>query len=95
MNLNTEIRSIDEIRYQKFEAVYVATGKTDMILVLNQADGHCIIDGNIAVFAGGSLTGKDLMHAMADGLDMAWSIEVYLKTGRLEYPENGMPCKIT
>lgn len=96
LNLNTEIRSIDEIRCQEFDAVYVATGEKGYDFgVLHQADGHCIIDGTIAVFAGGSLTGKDLMHAMADGLDMAWSIEVYLKTGRLEYPENSMPCRIT
>lgn len=48
---------------------------------------------SMAVFAGGSLTGKDPLRAMADGLDMAWAIEVFLKTGRLEYPSVASACR--
>ena len=94
LHMNTEIKSIDEIQDQKFEAVYVATGKDGFDFgTMNQENGHCIMDGEIAVFAGGSLTGKDPITALADGLDMAWAIEVFLKTGRLEYPGEGKPCK--
>ncbi len=96
LNYNTEIKSIDEIRSQGFEAVYAATGKGGFDFgAMNQENGHCIMDGDIAVFAGGSLTGKDPVRALADGLDMAWAIEVFLKTGRLEYPKGEMPCRAT
>lgn len=94
LHLNTEIKSIDEIRGQGFEAVYVATGIDGFDFgAMNQESGHCILDGETAIFAGGSLTGKDPIRALADGLDMAWAIEVFLKTGRLEYPGEARPCK--
>ncbi|HYE67343.1 MAG TPA: FAD-dependent oxidoreductase [Anaerovoracaceae bacterium] len=94
LNYNAEIKSIDEIRSLGFEAIYAATGKDGFDFgAMDQANGFCILDGGIALFAGGSLTGKDPMHALADGLDMAWAIEVFLKTGRLEYPEGEKPCK--
>ena len=87
MHYQTEITSIDEIRDQGFEAVYVATGENGRDFgALNQKNGHCRMDGQIAVFAGGSLTGKDPMRALAEGLDMAWSVEIFLKTEKLEYP---------
>lgn len=94
LHFNTEIKRIDEIRSQGFEAVYAATGKDGFDFgAMNQENGHCIMDGEIALFAGGSLTGKDPIRALADGLDMAWAIEVFLKTGRLEYPEGVKPCR--
>ena len=92
--LDTEIKSIDEIRDRGFEAVYAATGKGGPDFgAMNHENGHCFTDGEIAVFAGGSLTGKDPVRALADGLDMARAVEVFLKTGRLEYPEGEKPCK--
>ena len=94
LHFNTEIKNIDEIRSEGFEAIYIATGKNGFDFgAMNRENGHCLIDDGIAVFAGGSLTGKDQVGALADGLDMAWSIEVFLKTGRLEYPEDPAPCK--
>ncbi|WP_027400408.1 pyridine nucleotide-disulfide oxidoreductase/dicluster-binding protein [Anaerovorax odorimutans] len=95
LNLNAEIKSIEEISNQGFDAVYVATGKNGHDFgALNQEKGHCVIKNNIAIFAGGSLAGKDPMYALADGLNMSWSLEVYFKTGKLEYPEKWEPCKI-
>ena len=83
--MNTEINSIDEIRDQGFEAIYIATGKNGSDFgVMGQESGHCIMSGGIAAFAGGSLTGKDPLNALADGLNMAWAIEIFLenrKTG--------------
>jgi Fe-S oxidoreductase len=94
LHFKTEITSIDEIRDQGFEAVYVATGKDGADFgAMNQESGHCRMEGGVAVFAGGTLTGKDPIRALADGLDMAWAIEVFLKTGRLEYPEAAKPCR--
>ena len=92
--LNTEIKSIEEIRDQGFEAVYAATGKDGFDFgAMNQENGHCIMDGNIVVFTGGSLTGKDPVRALADGLGMAWAIEIFLKTGKLEYPGEAAPSR--
>ncbi len=94
LHFNMEIKSLDEIRNQGFEAVYAATGKGGPDFgAMGREHGHCFLDGETAVFAGGSLTGKDPMRVLADGLDMARSIEVFLKTGRLEYPEGERPCK--
>lgn len=94
LHLNTEITNIDEIRSEGFEAVYVATGKNGLDFdTLNQENGYCLLDDGIAVFAGGMLTGKDPVRALADGLDMAWAIEVYLKTGKLDYPASASPCR--
>jgi Fe-S oxidoreductase len=91
---NTEVKSIDEIRERGFEAVYVATGMDGLDFgAVNQENGHCIMDGTIAVFAGGSLTGKDPVKSIANGLDMAWAIEVFLKTEKLEYPGEAAPCR--
>lgn len=94
LHLNTEVKNIDQIRDQGFEAVYAATGKGGLDFgAMDQENGHCVMDGGVAVFAGGSLRGKDPVRALADGLDMAWSIEVFLKTGRLEYPGGAAPCR--
>ncbi len=94
LHYNTEIRSIDEIRKEGFEAVYVATGKDGHDFgTLNQENGYCFMDGEIAVFSGGSLTGGDPIQALADGLDMGLAIEIFLKTGRLEYPKKAGPCR--
>lgn len=94
LHFNTEIKNIDELRNEGFDAIYIATGKdgTDFG-ALNHENGHCYLAGDTPVFAGGSLIGKDIMHALADGLDMSWAIELYFKTGRLQYPEIGQPSK--
>lgn len=92
--LNKEIKTIDEIRDRGYEAIYAATGKDGCDFgAMNRENGHCFMNGDIAVFAGGSLTGKDPMSALADGLDMARAIEIFLKTGRLEYPKVAEPCR--
>ncbi len=94
LNFNTEIRNIDEIRSRGFEAVYAATGKGGRHFgTMDRESGYCLLNGGIAVFAGGSITGKNLIRALADGLDMAWAIEVFLKTGKLEYPAETGPCR--
>ena len=94
LHFNTKINNIDEIRGEGFEAVYVATGRNGADFgALNRENEHCFLDGGIAVFAGGSLTGKEPVRALADGLDMAWAVEVFLKTGKLEYPAEAAPCR--
>ncbi|MCI5898298.1 MAG: NAD(P)-binding protein [Anaerovoracaceae bacterium] len=95
LKLNTEIKDIKELENEHFDAIYVATGKGGNDFgTLNQPEGHCRMEGETAVFAGGMLTGKDPVQAMADGLDMAWAMEVFIKVGRLEYPKGVMETKV-
>ena len=99
IHFNTEIHTLQTLLDGEFEAVYLATGAGgNHFGTLDQENGHCQIvnreDGQgMAVFAGGSLIGKDTVKALADGLDMAWAIEVFLKTGRLEYPSAPAACR--
>ncbi len=94
LKFNKEVKTIDEIRGEGFEAIYIATGQggNDFGLLDGQGE-YCRLDGNIAIFAGGSLIGKEAIPAMADGLNMAWAMEIFLKTGKLEYPAPLPPCK--
>jgi len=93
--LDTGIKTIDQIRNQEFEAVYIATGKEgEDFGVMAQGDEHCLLDGEMALFAGGSLTGKNPMEALAEGLEMARRIEDYLKTNRLENKTEDRATKV-
>lgn len=94
LHLNTEVEQIEELQKAGFHAVYVATGEGGNGFGALQDEHHCITVGTMAVFAGGSITGKDVMYALADGLDMAWAVEVYLKTGKLQYPQESAPSKV-
>ena len=95
LHFNTEIKNIEELGGEGFDAIYVATGENGRDFgVMGHKHGNCLIKGKTAIFAGGTMTGKDPMHALADGLDMAWAIEVYFMTGKLEYPKAPAPCKI-
>ncbi|MCG8485573.1 MAG: NAD(P)-binding protein [Clostridia bacterium] len=95
LHLNAEINSIEALKNQGFSAIYVATGKNGFDFgALNEERDHCYVSEDTAVFAGGSLIGYDPMYALADGLNMAWAIEVYIKTGKLEYPKGRKPSQV-
>lgn len=95
LHLNAEVEDINALIEEGYDVIYIATGAGGRDFgILHQEDGHCMLCGQTAVFAGGSLAGKDLMHALADGIDMAWSIETYLKTGNIRYPEPKAPTKV-
>jgi len=57
-------------------------------------DTSAVCHGSTAVYGGGSLLGKDVIHAAADGLAMAREIEGFLKTGVLRYPETAAKTKV-
>lgn len=91
---NTEVTGLEELQKQGFEAVYVATGAGGADFGLLAGQPHpCAMAGEMAVFAGGSLVGKEKIPGMALGLDMAWAIEVFLKTRKLEYPQPIPSCR--
>jgi len=95
LHLDTEITDIEELVRNGFDAVYIATGEGGMDFgTADNDEGNCSLCGNTAIFAGGSLTGRDIIRAMADGLDMAWAIEVFLKTRKIEYPHESRPSNI-
>lgn len=64
-----------------YDAIYVATGSG------GQDFGQPEMIGNTAVFLGGSLLGRDLVHALSDGLQIATAIDNYTLTGIHRYPE--------
>lgn len=91
---NKEIKGIDDLSGEGYDAVFVATGKNGIDFGLTAPGvAYCMMDGDIALFAGGSLVNDDKVKAAANGLCMAWSIEVFLKTGSLEYPKKAGECK--
>ncbi len=86
----------------KFDVIYIATGKngnTFGVPMPDQDTGEesseqktgCMIIGGTALFLGGEVCGKDLMNALADGINMAVSAEGFLKTKKIEYPKKQEP----
>lgn len=95
---NTEIFSLKELDEYNFDAIYIATGKNGNdfgIMGSNVSDNHCNSIGDVAIFAGGSLVGKDVVQSIAHGIDIAWAIEVFLRTGNQEYPQSSqLNCQV-
>jgi Fe-S oxidoreductase len=89
--LNTEIKSLDQL---DFDAVYVATGKggTDFGLKCDQSGAF--VSTRPGVFLGGELCGRNIIEAIADGLNVTKAIEWYLKTGGMNQPPEQRGTKI-
>ncbi len=79
LHLNTEIKSLEELGY--VDAVYIATGKGGNDFGMGRSHEN-------GIFTGGMMLGKDLIEALADGLNTATAIDNLLKTGRELYPED-------
>lgn len=101
LKTGTEIKSLDELNEYGFNCIYIATGKggNDFGSMASESEDiktgeHYFMNGNTLVLAGGSLTGKDVVKSIAHGIDMAWAIEVYLKTKKIEYHEPHKPTKV-
>ncbi|WP_281680028.1 pyridine nucleotide-disulfide oxidoreductase/dicluster-binding protein [Synergistes jonesii] len=93
--LGREIGEIDEIR-EKFDAVYVATGRGGESFGLLRAcemrePSASSLDG---VFLGGALLGASPVEAIAQGAAAAGLIEGYLKTGIAKSAEPHPPTRI-
>ncbi len=81
-----------------FDVIYVATGKDGntfgVPLPGEAADaGGVMLIGDTAVYAGGMLCGRDHIGALADGLEISNSAEVFLKIKKTEYPQAPEPTK--
>lgn len=78
---NHEVRSLDELA--AFDAVYVATGAGGRDFGLLEGwEGDLHTTSESRVFLGGALCGSPLMEAIAEGLDVSRTIEVFLQTGK-------------
>ena len=85
--LNKKIENLDELM-DNYDVIYVATGTggQDFGLVKTKKNPMLLTNSKYhktAVFAGGSLLGKETIEAIADGLNNAAAIERYLQTGGL------------
>ncbi|MDO4485583.1 MAG: NAD(P)-binding protein [Bacillota bacterium] len=79
----------------RFDVIYVATGRNGSTfgVPLPDADGNggFMMIGDTAVFIGGEVCGKDLMHALADSINISTAAEGFLKTKKIEYPGEAAP----
>ena len=81
--LNTEVTNLDDLN---FDAIYVATGKDGNDFGLIQGNEGAFASNKEGVFIGGSITGADTMHAIAQGLQVSVAIERFLKTNYMNHP---------
>jgi len=82
LNLDTEIVSLESL---DFDAIYIATGKGGNDFGLSLSADVAFASTKDGVFLGGSLSGSDTMHAIADGLNASNAIETWLKTGKMNH----------
>ncbi len=84
LQLNTKIENLDDLL--DFDAIYIATGQggsTFDIEKLADSDGHVILQDGPLVALGGGVTGKDDIHALAEGIDKAVVLDNYLRSKRI------------
>jgi Fe-S oxidoreductase len=91
LRLNTEVRSLEDLT---FDAVYVATGPggSDFGLVLDPRGAFA--SSRPGVFLGGSLTGRDTMGALADGLRVSHALERFPKAGSMNHPAEAISTQL-
>lgn len=87
--LNHEITDLNMLFHTplQYSAVYVATGEGGADFGLKLKEGASLKTARPGVFMGGSLMGKNLVEAIADGLQRANAIERYIKSGSMNQPE--------
>ncbi len=91
LKLDTEIRSLDDLA---FDAIYVATGAGGSEFGLVPDPGGAFASNRPGVFLGGSLTGRDTMGALADGLRASHALERFLKVGSMNHPVETITTKL-
>lgn len=77
----------------RFDLVYIATGAGGSDFGTDTCKSITAGDEKTGVFTGGSLRGKDLMNALADGINIAAAADDFIKAGILEYPKAARPSK--
>ena len=88
-------RDVTTLASLQCDAVYVATGRHGATFDVEPDPGGAYASTRTGVFLGGSLTGADTVHALADGLDAARAIERFLKTGAMNEPTISPATRLT
>jgi Fe-S oxidoreductase len=91
LKLDTEIPSLEGLA---FDTVYVATGADGPDFGLVPDPGGAFASTRPCCFLGGSLTGRDTMGALADGLRASHALERYLKVGSMNHPAETLATKL-
>ena len=91
LKLNSEIGEITDEMLTSYQAIYIAAGEKDTTFCFKQNE---FVLSRTAIVLGGSMLGMDIMHALADGLNAAKTIDAYLKTGILKRREKVRDKKI-
>lgn len=103
LNLDSEITDIRSLCRENdpengFDVIYIATGRDGCSFDVPMPEtsdsgvsGGCMVVDGTALFIGGELCGNDLMHALADGLNISSSAETFLKVKKLDYPVPDAP----
>ncbi|MEG0392492.1 MAG: NAD(P)-binding protein [Anaerovoracaceae bacterium] len=95
VQFNQTIHGLEDLAEKGHQAIYIATGKGGETFGLPIKEGKPYAQqGELGIFVGGSLLGKEIIPALADGIKMAKAIENYLKTGNLNYPEEKPPTEV-
>ncbi len=92
-HFNRRIESLEELS-GRFDAIYAATGAGGEDFGLLAETDPRVTEEGVACFAGGSLTGKDTIEALADGINTAAAIETFFKTGKASYPSDDRTTKV-
>ncbi|GAB1475682.1 FAD-dependent oxidoreductase [Bacillota bacterium] len=85
IHYNHRVNNLTELTEKGFDAIYVATGSVGEDFGVTDTDSPLSM-GDAVCFAGGSLTGKSTIEALADGISMSLAIETFFKTGKAQYP---------
>ncbi|MDR3296100.1 MAG: FAD-dependent oxidoreductase [Clostridiales Family XIII bacterium] len=82
LRLHAAIDSLHEINA---DAIYIATGKDGADFgLLARHDAESLATREKGIFLGGMLAGTDITGAIEHGMRVSYSIENYLKTGRMD-----------
>ena len=87
---NHEVDSLDKL-VSGYNAIYISTGKNGSDIGTELPERGKYSTGTPGVFAGGQLTGADIIESCADGLLASQAIEeAYLKTGKQNFLKKKM-----
>lgn len=93
LRLNERVADLSPL-LAHFDAIYIATGAGGDSFGLEWAGPSPAASSCPKVFIGGSLTGADTMHALAQGLTAATLLESYLKTGVMRGAAEHQPTRM-
>lgn len=93
LHLNTCITEIADLRRQ-YDAVYVSAGAGRNDFGLEENNEGAFASQFDGVFFGGAMCGKNTVESIADGFFASHAVERYLKTGRMNQPDERLQSRL-